>query len=50
MDGFSRWDLVVWIVLAYAVGTGVLVAIHSRHAMKQRLRNALRNIHRGSRG
>ncbi|MCC7087486.1 MAG: hypothetical protein IT427_20980 [Pirellulales bacterium] len=50
MDGLSRWDLVLWVVLAYAFGTGVLVAIHSRHAMKQRLRDAMRHIHRGSRG
>jgi hypothetical protein len=50
MDGFSRWDLVLWIVFAYAVVTGVLVAIHRRTAMKERFRNALRLIHRGSRG
>jgi hypothetical protein len=40
MDGLSRWDLVLWIVAAYAATTSVLVV----------LRNTVRQIQRGSRG
>ncbi len=50
MDGFSRWDIVLWVVAVYAFVTGVLVTIHSREIVKQRFRSALRHINRGFRG
>jgi hypothetical protein len=50
MDGFSRWDLVLWVVVVYAVVTGVMVTIHGRETLKERFRDALKHIHRGPRG